>query len=67
MANLKIIVAAYTTGSSDLSHLEYLAQEDRLSLQKLLWIYWYIPLFLFIIYSLNYFPDIFSIYLFKTH
>ena len=32
----------------------------------LLWIYWYIPLFSFIIYSLNYFSDIFSILLFKS-
>jgi len=31
----------------------------------MLWIYRYIPLFSFIIYSLNYFPDIFSILLFK--
>ena len=32
----------------------------------LLWIYRYILLFSFIIYSLNYFPDIFSILLFKS-
>ena len=33
---------------------------------SLLWIYRYIPLFSFIIYSLNYFPDIFLILLFKS-
>ena len=34
--------------------------------RRLLRIYQYIPLFSSIIYSLNYFPDIFSILLFKS-